>query len=69
MSSQDYIEIRCHKDNRLLFRARAVPAGEIEIKCRRCGSTRRVSFPVATEIGKPASDSPAAQPHRHQGQQ
>lgn len=46
----EFIEIRCNKDNTLLFRARHVVAGEIEIKCRRCGEIRLLRFPCA---GKP----------------
>jgi phage FluMu protein Com len=69
MPTEEYIEIRCNKDRMLLFRARWVVAGEIEIKCRRCGTTRRVNFPLASETGKPASDLSASRPYSHQGQQ
>lgn len=50
MSSEKYIEIRCNKDKKLLFRARLVPAGEIEIKCHRCGDKRLVIFPIADNV-------------------
>ena len=65
MSSEGYIEIRCNIDKKLLFRARLVPAGEIEIKCRRCGVKRLVRFPVADKAvsdrqrRKPATESSA----------
>jgi phage FluMu protein Com len=45
-TASEYIEIRCNKDNTLLFRARHVGSGEIEIKCRRCGEKRSIVFPV-----------------------
>ena len=48
-AARDYIEIRCNRDNTLLFRARHVPAGEIEIKCRRCGDKRCIKFPIRAE--------------------
>jgi phage FluMu protein Com len=46
-TASEYIEIRCNKDNTLLFRARLVSVGqiEIEIKCRKCGDIRRIKFP------------------------
>jgi phage FluMu protein Com len=68
MPTEDYIEIRCNKDNKLLFRARSIPAGEIEIKCRRCGTTRRFSFPLAAKTGKPASPQPGHQSYSPQRQ-
>lgn len=43
---KEFIEIRCNKDNTLLFRALHVGSGEIEIKCRRCGDKRRIMFPI-----------------------
>jgi phage FluMu protein Com len=48
-TTRDYIEIRCNKDNTLLFRARHVGSGEIEIKCRRCGEQRIITFPREKE--------------------
>ena len=45
--SEEYIEIRCTVDKTLLFRARGVMSGymEIEVKCRRCKKTRLITLP------------------------
>jgi phage FluMu protein Com len=51
-TASEYIEIRCNKDNTLLFRARHVGSGEIEIKCRRCGEKRQISFPLSLKAAK-----------------
>jgi phage FluMu protein Com len=49
----DFLDIRCKKDNSLLFRARRDSTGEIEVWCKKCKSNRLIKLPVA---GKSQSD-------------
>ncbi len=50
--SEEYREIRCTVDKTLLFRARGVMSGymEIEVKCRRCKKTRLITLPKKEKV-------------------
>jgi phage FluMu protein Com len=46
-SEVEFLDIRCKKDNALLFRARRDTTGEIEVWCKKCKSNRLIKLPVA----------------------